>query len=171
MSRSCGRRAPAVTTAAAVFLLESAALDGGPSGMGVDSATQGALSAAVAGAQRRLSRSECQRVFSEFSDAGGVPLAHKLRAMGRTSGEHLAALSFADGSQRRACRASDVLAATSPGSGTVYVCGSRFRMWQRLDPPLVEAIIIHETLHTLGLGENPPTSRDITRRVVKRCGG
>jgi hypothetical protein len=43
-------------------------------------------------------------------------------------------------------------------------------MWQQLDPPLAEAIIIHEALHTLGLREDPPSSREITRRVVKRCG-
>ena len=33
-----------------------------------------------------------------------------------------------------------------------------------------EAVIIHETLHSLGLGENPPTSDEITWRVFSRCG-
>ena len=33
----------------------------------------------------------------------------------------------------------------------------------------LEATLIHEALHTLGLGENPPTSREITSRVVSRC--
>ena len=31
-------------------------------------------------------------------------------------------------------------------------------------------IVLHEFLHTLGLGENPPTSRAITERVAVRCG-
>jgi len=35
---------------------------------------------------------------------------------------------------------------------------------------VAEAVIIHETLHSLGLGENPPTSDEITRRVFSRCG-
>jgi hypothetical protein len=30
-------------------------------------------------------------------------------------------------------------------------------------------LIIHEMLHTLGLGENPPSSREITQRVTERC--
>ncbi len=32
-------------------------------------------------------------------------------------------------------------------------------------------MIIHESLHSLGLGENPPRSQDITSRVTERCGG
>ena len=30
--------------------------------------------------------------------------------------------------------------------------------------------MIHEFLHTLGLGENPPTSQAITEQVEFRCG-
>ena len=30
-------------------------------------------------------------------------------------------------------------------------------------------LIIHEQLHALGLGENPPTSTYITTRVYHRC--
>jgi hypothetical protein len=29
--------------------------------------------------------------------------------------------------------------------------------------------VIHEALHTLGLGENPPTSTEITSRIAARC--
>jgi hypothetical protein len=29
--------------------------------------------------------------------------------------------------------------------------------------------VLHEALHTLGLGENPPDSFEITRRVGQRC--
>ena len=32
------------------------------------------------------------------------------------------------------------------------------------------AIVIHETLHTLGLGEGPPTSGASTAKVIERCG-
>ena len=34
-----------------------------------------------------------------------------------------------------------------------------------------EAALIHESLHSLGLGENPPTSSEITSRVISRCRG
>ena len=37
------------------------------------------------------------------------------------------------------------------------------------EPRLAEALVIHEMLHTLGLGENPPTSTEITKRVEGRC--
>jgi len=40
----------------------------------------------------------------------------------------------------------------------------------RNDPAYAEMILIHELLHTLGLGENPPTSLEITARVTERCG-
>ena len=32
-----------------------------------------------------------------------------------------------------------------------------------------EAVLIHELLHSLGLGENPPDSAAITDRVMARC--
>jgi hypothetical protein len=37
------------------------------------------------------------------------------------------------------------------------------------NPTLAEAMVIHEMLHTLGLGENPPTTFEITDRVMARC--
>jgi hypothetical protein len=33
-----------------------------------------------------------------------------------------------------------------------------------------DVLLIHEMLHSLGLGENPPSSREITEHVVARCG-
>jgi hypothetical protein len=30
-------------------------------------------------------------------------------------------------------------------------------------------MVIHEMLHTLGLGENPPSTFEITERVKQRC--
>jgi hypothetical protein len=32
-------------------------------------------------------------------------------------------------------------------------------------------VILHEMLHTLGLGEDPPTSQEITAQVVAACFG
>jgi hypothetical protein len=49
------------------------------------------------------------------------------------------------------------------------VCGRDFeRAWKR-NPREVQATIIHEMLHSLGLGENPPAPRDITDRVQQLC--
>jgi hypothetical protein len=51
----------------------------------------------------------------------------------------------------------------------VYVCPARFLDTFRKNPGLAEAYLIHEMLHSLGLGENPPSSREITERVIDRC--
>ena len=32
-----------------------------------------------------------------------------------------------------------------------------------------EVVIIHELLHALGLGENPPTESGITHQIFARC--
>jgi len=39
----------------------------------------------------------------------------------------------------------------------------------RHDPFLADVALIHESLHSLGLGENPPSSSEITSRVISRC--
>ena len=39
----------------------------------------------------------------------------------------------------------------------------------RDDPTWAEVVVIHEALHTLGLGENPPSSAEISIRVAARC--
>jgi len=54
------------------------------------------------------------------------------------------------------------------GTPRVFVCRS-FVERQVGDPWTAENMVIHEMLHTLGLEENPPSSREITRRVNDRC--
>ena len=58
---------------------------------------------------------------------------------------------------------------TTPGSRTVRIC-PQFTQRQLRDPVLAEIVILHEALHTLGLGENPPLSTVITARVAAHCG-
>jgi hypothetical protein len=62
------------------------------------------------------------------------------------------------------------LAVTTVGSRVIYLCSARFRAVAEKNGAYVEAAIIHEALHALGLGENPPTSELITERVLARCG-
>jgi hypothetical protein len=47
---------------------------------------------------------------------------------------------------------------------------SRLAQLHLRNPVLAESIVIHEMLHTLGLGENPPSSQEITQQVKRRCG-
>ena len=45
---------------------------------------------------------------------------------------------------------------TLPGRENVRICLERFVKVQRTNPRAAEAILIHESLHSLGLAENPP---------------
>jgi hypothetical protein len=131
----------------------------------------GAVERSLVGARRRLERPACERLFSEFMDSKGRPLRDALERKSTSGPEHLRTLLFSDGSDQRPCERSATLAYTSPGSPVVFVCAARFTSTAERNPFLAEAALIHEALHTLGLGENPPTSAAITARVMSRCGG
>jgi hypothetical protein len=76
---------------------------------------------------------------------------------------------FSDGRGLTACSNGATLAATEPGSRVVFICPTAFVETEVGNPEDAEATLIHEMLHSLGLGENPPRSRDITERVRVRC--
>jgi hypothetical protein len=176
-------RAGAAPKASAAVVVLLAALSGVPAAAAepthgvpvfrnqVDSMTRAALERAGEGALRRLQDPECQQVFSDFQDAEGRPLREKLEAAGQTGAGYLSSrIFFADGSGSRACQSSENLAVTNPGSAVVFVCARQFRERVVRDPAWVEAALIHEELHSLGLGENPPSSLEINERVARRCG-
>jgi hypothetical protein len=127
------------------------------------------VSQALQGAHRRLGEPGCQAVFSDFTESTGRRLQEVLDEQGETGQSHLRRLYFYEGGEARGCKAPGVLAFTQPGSRVVYVCPRWFREAYETNPARVEAVIIHESLHALGLGENPPRSQDITARVVERC--
>jgi hypothetical protein len=143
--------------------------EGSVTGSPVSPAPEPAVRWAVAGARRRLEQPACQSLFSEFSDASGRTLQSNLDALGHSGADHLGLIVFADGSDRQRCKVAGPLAFTTAGSAVVYVCGRVFRDMAKRDPRLVQAILIHEMLHTLGLGENPPSSLEITKRVLAAC--
>jgi hypothetical protein len=124
--------------------------------------------AALSGARRRLQRPECQRILGEFSDPSGQTLGARLASSGLSAEERLSQILFYDG-QDRICERSHVMAVTAPGSRVVLICPEFVRRYQD-DPGYGQAIILHEVLHSIGLAENPPTSSEITRRVIERCG-
>ena len=130
-----------------------------------------ALSRAITGAARRLERPRCQEIFRDFKDASGRPLQESLEAAGG-SGPGLLQdwIFFADGRQENRCADGQVLAFTQTGSRAVWICGRRFSQERWRDPDWTELVLIHEALHVLGLGEDPPSSEAISRRVLDRCG-
>lgn len=143
----------------------------GAGALALDPLQAAAVERALEGAARRLARPECRRILSDFRDVSGAPLQDRLDALRIEAPDYLSLIVFADGAPRRSCHGTDVLAVTAPGSRVVYVCGRRFADAQRRSEEKVEMVVLHEALHTLGLGENPPDSLEITRRVGARCGG
>lgn len=128
-----------------------------------------ALGGAVLGARRRLDRPECQQLFTDFSDASGRPLQQNLDALRQTGQGYLGLILFVDASDGARCKAGGRFGFTSPGSRVVFVCGAQFKEAADQNMSIAEAVVIHEALHSLGLGENPPSSMEITARVLERC--
>ena len=126
---------------------------------------------AIQGASQRLDGRECQKLFTDFEDGAGQPLQARLDAIHLTGAEFLTWLRFAEGEELPVCtRTTHVAAFTQPGSRVIQVCGGTFARQSTANSQAGEVLIIHELLHTLGLEENPPSSADISRRVLERCG-
>ena len=121
------------------------------------------------GAAHRLASPQCAAVFDDFSDASGRRLKDLLDKYNLSAPEYLSLVFFSQGAENGRCRSEAVLATTRPGSRLVQVCG-RFGRAYRRDPRWAEFVLIHETLHTLGLGEDPPSTHEISARVAARCG-
>jgi hypothetical protein len=128
-----------------------------------------ALERAAAAAVERLERDSCRRVLTDFRDASGRTMQEKLDSLGDTPRSYLSRITFQEALDDR-CRDPRRLAFTSIGAREVFICGTAFWQTYRTNPAHVEAIIIHEMMHTLGLGENPPSSAEINASVLKRCG-
>lgn len=151
--------------------LTALAISPGPVFFGFgDNATRWAVERAAEGAAARLAGGECQKVLSDFTDALGEKLSARLEASGTTPGDAFDLLRFYDDRGASQCRAGETLAFTQVGSRLIRICGRQFKDRFARDPAMVEIIVIHEFLHALGLGENPPTSAAITAQVTARCG-
>jgi hypothetical protein len=118
------------------------------------------------GARERLGDPECLAVLTDFTTVTGRRLDEELRTAGRTAQEQMDRLVFESGMARYECRQGRQ-AFTRIGSNTVWICPRAFTLLPLRER---EAILIHEMLHSLLLGENPPESVAITRQVLKRCG-
>jgi hypothetical protein len=119
-------------------------------------------------AAKKLEDPACRQLLTDFRDSEGRTLEDNLDKWGVSAAEYLLMIPFLDGSSQRLCRWSKVDLVTNPGVPRVFVC-SQFAATEMRDPWTAEAAVIHEMLHTLGLGENPPTSTEITKRVKGRC--
>jgi len=125
------------------------------------------LAEAIRGAARRLGDPRCQELLDDLRDRSRRTLREALDAEGLTAPEFLGRLYFYDGTES-GCGARR-LAYTQPESRVVYVCASRFREVYQQNTTQAEVAVVHEALHCLGLGENPPTWWEINARVEAAC--
>jgi hypothetical protein len=128
------------------------------------------VESAAMGARHRLEKPACQEIFADFADTSGRPLQESLDALGQTGGSYLGLIFFAEGDGAAGCRSRRVSAFTTPGSRVVFICGREFSAVRMQDSRHAQIILIHETLHSLGLSEDPPSSLEITAQVYARCG-
>ena len=121
-------------------------------------------------ARRRLLDSRSDDVLTDFEDRDGRRLDLKVADLHQTAASYLSFVLFYDGRPTEECGFSKNLAWTNPGSRAVQVCTNQFLAEQRRNVGYTANTLIHEMLHTLGLGETPPAPRVITARVAERCG-
>ncbi len=116
----------------------------------------------------KLARPGCPSVYEDFELPNGGTPRSELDRIGMGPEEWLESLVFIDGSRDPICRIGRAVLTTTPGSRVIRVCPG-FAQFQLRDPGLSASLIIHESLHALGLGENPPSSSEITQHVERRC--
>jgi hypothetical protein len=121
-------------------------------------------------ASQKLATADCRQVLSDFEGYAGGTLQATLKERQATPESYMQQIVFYDGSRNERCDAEGVLAFTAPGNFVVFVCSAELKAQARRgNHRLIEATLIHEMLHSLGLGEDPPSSREITRGVLARC--
>ncbi len=169
-TRGTTRRAAALFAAASIGAPAGAASAAGGSEAADRMSTRALVAGASARAAAKMLKPECREVLSDFRDGAGRPLSEILEERGVGVGEFLASLSFVDGGSVPRCASGTVAAGATPGSPSVAVCKATFARVDSADPGLAANVVIHEMLHALGLGEDPPTSEEITRQVARRCG-
>lgn len=123
---------------------------------------------ALGRASEWLAKPGCRSLLTDFTDQDGRPLVDRLSALDVDIPTYLTMIVIIDDTRHVRC-ADGAVAFTQPGSRVVRVCVDELKQVWHHDPTYTVAVIIHEVLHTLGLGENPPSSKEITRRVLAGC--
>jgi hypothetical protein len=133
-----------------------------------DPAARAAAIAALESASVRLTDGDCRKVLTDFENQSGQTLADHLSSLEVDIQTYVRMVTFIDDSRHRVCEKGGLFF-TSPGSRVVRVCVDQLKLMKSRPHHLV-ALFIHEVLHSLGLGESPPSSEAITARVIARCG-
>ena len=134
-----------------------------------DPVARDAAISALESAAARFEDSDCLKVLADFQTINGLTPADQLAAWGIDIQSYLTMVTFIDDSRHRLCEKGGLFF-TSPGSRVVRVCVEQFKLVRHHSRGYLAALFIHEILHTLGLGESPPSSEEITTRAMLRCG-
>ncbi|MBK9088578.1 MAG: hypothetical protein IPL90_05850 [Holophagales bacterium] len=160
-----------LAAAGSLALSASAASAGDSDWPNVDPRVAPALRGALRQVATRFSRPECAALLHDFDDARtDRPLAETLCRSGLSLQAWLRSVHFLAGEGRSGCSGRGTFAYTAVGSKVVWVCPLTLEKSPRPRPGLTANVLIHETLHSLGLGEDPPSSEEISLRVEVRCG-
>jgi hypothetical protein len=162
-----------VAVVAALVALVAATVEAASPSLKLSGFDAAAVDRARDGALRRLEDESCRKVLTDFRDAQGRTLRQNLDEWSASLADYVRLVPFVDGTGQRLCRKSNTALVASPGVRRVFVCKA-FADVQLRQPRIAESMVIHEILHTLGLGESPqqtgaPTSIEITQRVEARC--
>ena len=166
--RNVSRGVVAITLSAAGLGPTARAAEAGKGRIFITGPAAQAVVRALDGARRKLANPACQKVLTDFTDPEGRTLRENLGPI--APADYLGLLVIRDGEIPKGsgrCAHPAAGAFTERGSGVVFVCAGNFA---RQGPRLRENALIHEMLHSLGLGENPPSSKEISRQVEQRCG-
>jgi hypothetical protein len=124
---------------------------------------------AILRARKALADPGCRQIFLDFRDSSGRVLQDRLDALGWSAQRYLDSMIFYETAHHQSCSDPRTLAMTTPGSRVVFFCRSKFSNLIRREPSALWVAVLHEELHSMGLGENPPTSVEISRRIAQRC--
>ena len=163
-----GRSSSSRAVLAAALLLAAQAAQAASPAHKLTGFDAGAVDRARNVAIRKLQDATCRKVFTDFKDTQGRTLQQNLEEWTADPADYVALVPFLDGSDQKLCRNTKTMLVAQPGVRRIYVCKA-FADFQVKEPGIAESMVIHEILHTLGLGENPPTSIEITQRVEARC--
>ena len=121
-------------------------------------------------AARLLENGACRLLLRDFSDdRTGLPLEETLAALDTSPAIFLRSIRFRSGREDPRCFSPYRMAYVVPGNRDVVICPALYNGVHRQYGDSTVVIVLHEALHAMGLGENPPGSREITTAVEHRC--
>lgn len=129
---------------------------------------------AIGNAKTKLQQAACADVLTKFTATGGTYSGKRLdEALAATGASDVTTylttyVQFYNGTYESGCtNSSTAVAFVSPVGGRVIRVCKRF---SNLLPSVAGNRMIHEMLHTLGLGENPPSDAEIDGAISQACG-